>query len=175
MSPYGIGLLGLVSIVSLIFTLLKGEHKTLTTKGEIGPNLINFFLMMSLTLTILVCYVVSKKHLLATEFVTPVFVLCFALCATPLYYDSLKEPTIIANQSMAQMLNVSYISMMILGQFFDGNYIISMISRSICFCIVLMIGIRRKLAGDAAFGPILFNFISVVLLIELSAYNTNHK
>ena len=59
--------------------------------------------------------------------------------------------------------------------FFDGNYVVSLIARLISYVLVLWLVLRRKLAGDGVLGPLLFNFVMIVGMVELNAYNINRK
>ena len=131
--------------------------------------------MAAFALDISVCWLVSKKYPVATEFICPVFVACVYLACIPLYYDSLDNPTIIEGQSLLQILNILYIFLLILSMFFDGNYMVSLIARLLCYILVLWVVLRRKFAGDAVLGPLLFNYVTILGMTEFNAYNINRK
>ena len=92
-SPAGLIIIGIITIIPLIPTLIKRELPQLS--DTIKPNAAVFLLSLTLTLSILVCYLIGRKHSIASEFVSPLFTLCFLLFCIPTFYENPKEAKVI--------------------------------------------------------------------------------
>ena len=69
-APVGAVIMGVFATTSLTMALTNGEHKHLESESpEIKPNVLNFLMMAALALNISVCWFVSRKYPVATEFI----------------------------------------------------------------------------------------------------------
>ena len=92
-SPAGAIFMGIIALVALIPAIKKQEFADLS--DTIKPNTVIFLLSAALTLSILLCYLIARKHPIASEFVAPMFILCFLLFCIPTFYENPKEAKLI--------------------------------------------------------------------------------
>ena len=85
-SPIGSLIVGIVIIVFIVMTIVKGESRNLVEKHVIGPNLMYLFMAVALFLSITISYLLSRKYTWASECVTPCFLFLNILLGIPLYY-----------------------------------------------------------------------------------------
>ena len=60
--PLGSLIIGLVTLVFLVMSIVKGEFKEIAEKNIVGPNLMFFFMASALFFSISICYLLSKKY-----------------------------------------------------------------------------------------------------------------
>jgi hypothetical protein len=169
----GFLILGFITIVTLIPALSKKEFQFLSV--TIKPNVTVLLISFALTLSILVCYLIGRKHTIASEFVSPLFTLCFLLISIPTLYENPKTAVIIHHQSLLQLLNQGYLFNFAVSCFFSASYLPAVASRLVLNSVLLNVAIRRHLSGEVEVLPVLFNFIASVSFSELNAYNSHRK
>ena len=173
-SPAGILILGLLTLISLIPAVTRKEFHDL---GEtIKPDVALFFLSLALTANISGCYLLSFKNTIASEFVSPLLTLCFILFCIPTYFErDAKKATILAKSTLLQVGNMGYIFNLVVSCFFTASYLPALASRLVLYVLFIHLCVRRVTSGDYTVMPVIYNFIVTNGLIELNAYNSNRK
>ena len=142
---------------------------------KIKPNIVVFLMNLGLTLSILVCYLIAKKHSIASEFVSPLLTLCFGLLCIPTYYEDPKHATLLSGATLVQLYFAGHLFYLTLTMFFTASYLPALATRIVYLGIFLHLAIRRNIEGSATALVVSFNIIMTTLVVELNAYNTNRK
>ena len=173
-SPAGIIILGVLTLISLIPAITNKQFQVLgeTIKPDVGV----FFLSLAFTANISVCYLISRKHPIASEFVSPLLTICFILFCVPTYYErDAKKATILTKNTLFQTINMGYMFNFIVSCFFSASYLPALASRLVLDVFFIHLCVRRITSGDITALPVIYNFLLTVVVLELNAYIINRK
>jgi hypothetical protein len=147
-----------LTISSLIPAVKNKEFQVL---GEIiKPDVGVFFLSLALTVNISVCYLISRKHPIASEFVSPLLTLCFILFCVPTYFErDAKNATILAKNTLLQTLNMGYMFNFIVSVFFSASYLPALAWRLVLDVFFIHLCVRRVTSGEISAMPVIYNLI----------------
>jgi hypothetical protein len=101
-SPHGIIIWGIITLIFLGVTLKANEFKLLMVpeKQTMGPNCVFFIISGAQCISILIPYLFGQKYMAAFEFITPMFALCFLLLVVPTFFDAPKKSNYLVNATL---------------------------------------------------------------------------